>query len=254
MTHRFIHCLKSGVPLNENSIKTDKNQLVALVTGAARGIGKAVADELRERGVTVIGTSRLGNSSPIQEHTPAGPDPVQLDVRNEAQVLETFKYVTKVYGRIDILVNNSGVGTFCPITETSLEAFKEMIDTNLTGAFLCSREAMKLMKARAGGRIINIGSIADHSALSGNGGYSASKFGLRGLNGVINEEGKLSQIRATLVSLGATYTEIWKSRPEFSEKDMLSVSEVAQLISDIAVKPLSMRIDEVRLSPSKGIL
>ncbi|KFE66738.1 3-oxoacyl-[acyl-carrier protein] reductase [Hyalangium minutum] len=190
-------------------------------------------------------------SNDVRQETP---DALRVDVTDEASVSTMFEKAEQALGPITLLVNCSGVGIFAPLSELSAEDWRRTIDVNLTGAFLCSREAFKRMKAHGGGRIIHMGSVSDHLALVHNAAYAASKHGLRGLTGVLNEEGKTSSIRATLLSLGAVYTSFWHSRPEFSPSDMLSVDDVAQSIWEIAQKPLNVRVDELRLLPSKGVL
>ena len=177
-----------------------------------------------------------------------------MDVTDEASVTSMFDRAEKALGPITLLVNCSGVGVFAPILELSVQDWRKTIDVNLTGAFICAREAFKRMKAAGGGRIIHMGSVSDHLTLADNAAYAASKHGVRGLTGVLNEEGKPCSVRATLISLGAVYTSFWHSRPEFSPADMLSMDEVAQTIWEIARKPLNVRVDEIRLLPPKGVL
>lgn len=202
--------------------------------------------KLRTEGLRVVCAS-----NDVKQETA---EDLRVDVTDESSVVEMFERAEKQWGPIGLLINCSGVGVFAPLTEISAADWRRTIDVNLTGAFLCSREAFKRMKGRGGGRIIHIGSVSDHLTLVDNGAYAASKHGVRGLTGVLNEEGKPFSIRATLISLGAVYTSFWHSRPEFSPSDMLSVDEVAQTIWEIARKPLNVRVDEIRLLPPKGVL
>jgi short-subunit dehydrogenase len=152
------------------------------------------------------------------------------------------------------LVNNAGVGTFKPIVDLSLAEFEETLKTNLTGSFLCMREAARRMKSKGGGRIIQIGSISDHLTLPENGAYAASKFGTRALVGVLNEELKHHGVHCSLVSPGATLTEIWQGRSGFDPNDMISPDDIATTVTDILMRPKGVRIDEVKILPSKGVL
>lgn len=213
---------------------------VAVVIGASRGIGQAIADALEAEGTKVIRASRAL--------------PAKLDVRNELSVQSFFEMIKKEFGAPYLLVNCAGIGIFKPITEISFAEWNDVLGTNLTGSFLCCREGFKLMVANGGGRIINIGSIADHIPLPHNTAYSASKFGLRGLTLSLNEEGKRCNIRVSLVSLGAVATDIWKDRPGFDTSDMLQPAEVAESVVHIATMPLHVRTDEIRILPPKGIL
>ncbi|WNG41716.1 SDR family oxidoreductase [Archangium violaceum] len=219
----------------------------AIVVGGTGEIGKAVLGRLRAEGLRVVCAS-----NDVQQETS---EALRVDVTDEASVSSMFDRAEKALGGpITVLVNCSGVGVFAPIPEISVQDWRKTIDVNLTGAFICAREAFKRMKAGGGGRIIHMGSVSDHLTLVDNAAYAASKHGVRGLTGVLNEEGKPYSIRATLISLGAVYTSFWHSRPEFSPADMLSMDEVAQTLWEIVRKPLNVRVDEIRLLPPKGVL
>ena len=224
---------------------------VILVTGGTRGVGDAIARALTDHGAQTISTTRnpsLPSSAKVSTRIEV------LDVTNEASVRGLFAKIKSEYGRLDVLINNAGVGVFKPLEETTHAEWKEVLDTNLTGAVLCAREAFGLMREQGGGRIINIGSIADYMALPSNAAYAASKFGLRGLSGVINEEGKELGIFSTLLSLGAVYTEIWKDRPGFDASAMLPLSAVADAVLSIVTQKPGVRLDEMKLLPPKGVL
>ncbi|WP_434380955.1 SDR family oxidoreductase [Melittangium boletus] len=218
----------------------------AIVVGGTGEIGQAVLGRLRAEGLRVVGAS---NDVPR-----ATSEALPVDVTDEASVAGMFDQVERTLGPVHLLVNCSGVGVFAPILELSVQDWRKTIDVNLTGAFICAREAFKRMKAAGGGRIIHMGSVSDHLTLLDNAAYAASKHGLRGLTGVLNEEGKPHSVRATLLSLGAVYTSFWHARPEFSPADMLSMEDVAQTIWEVARKPLNVRVDELRLLPPKGVL
>ncbi|WP_223632904.1 SDR family oxidoreductase [Corallococcus sp. EGB] len=217
-----------------------------IVVGGTGDIGSAVTRKLRAEGLRVVCSAN--------DVTLETPDTLHVDVTREDSVLSMFDKAEAALGPVSVLINCTGVGVFTPLHETSLEDWSRTLDVNLTGTFLCAREAFRRMKSRGGGRLIHIGSVSDHLTLPMNGAYAASKHGVRGLTGVLNEEGKAFGIRATLLSLGAVYTSFWKSRPEFSPADMLSVEDVAQCIWEVAIKPLNVRVDEVRLVPPQGVL
>jgi NAD(P)-dependent dehydrogenase (short-subunit alcohol dehydrogenase family) len=168
--------------------------------------------------------------------------------------LRLFDWLDRALGRVDVLVNNAGVSVWKLVEDLSLAEWRSVIDTNLTGAFLCSREAIRRMKRAGGGRIITIGSVADRVALPECGAYGASKYGARGLSEVITEEGKAFRVYGTLLSVGAVATEVWSGRPGFDPRDMLSPDDVGACVVDIAARPLSIRVDEVRVGPPKGVL
>ncbi|NOK23415.1 SDR family oxidoreductase [Corallococcus carmarthensis] len=217
-----------------------------IVVGGTGDIGRAVTHKLRAEGLRVVCAA-----NDVATETS---DTLRVDVTREDSVKSLFDKAEAELGPLSILVNCAGVGVFTPLHETSIEDWQRTVDVNLTGTFLCAREAFRRMKIRGGGRIIHIGSVSDHLTLPMNGAYAATKHGVRGLTGVLNEEGKAFGIRATLLSLGAVYTSFWKSRPEFSPADMLSVEDVAQCIWEIAIKPPNVRVDELRLVPPQGVL
>jgi NAD(P)-dependent dehydrogenase (short-subunit alcohol dehydrogenase family) len=231
------------------------NKLV-LVTGGTRGLGLAIANALAAQGARVITTSRRSNVRlhPSTQLKPGEIFVANLDVTKEKTVDQLFSWIDRAFKSLDVLINNAGVGVFKPTDQISSAEWHTTIDTNLTGSFLCAQAAFRLMKKQKSGRIINIGSICDHVALPDNIAYAASKYGLRGLTEVLNEDGKGFGIRATLVSPGAVYTEIWHGRKGFKRQDMLEPSDVAEAIVDIARKPARVRIDEIRIVPPKGIL
>ncbi|NTX56263.1 SDR family oxidoreductase [Myxococcus sp. CA039A] len=217
-----------------------------IVVGGTGDIGRAVTHKLRAEGLKVLCAAN-------DVATETG-DAVHVDVTREDSVVSMFDKAEAGLGPISVLVNCSGFGVFAPLHELTLEDWRKSLEVNLTGTFLCAREAFRRMKSRGGGRLIHLGSVSDHLTLPMNGAYAASKHGVRALTGVLNEEGKALGIRATLLSLGAVYTSFWKSRPEFSPSDMLSVDDVAQCIWEISTKPLNVRVDEVRLVPPRGVL
>jgi NAD(P)-dependent dehydrogenase (short-subunit alcohol dehydrogenase family) len=164
---------------------------VAIVTGASRGIGLAVAGALLQLGAHVVGTSRTGgNADEAREQikawlgdavdAPAAPrfDLRVADVRDYAEVERLVNEVAGEFGGVDILVNNAGIGAFAEVAAEMLEQWRETIDTNLTGVFHCCRAVVPHMKRRGGGWIVNISSLAAKNPFAGAAAYCASKAGL----------------------------------------------------------------------------
>ena len=166
---------------------------VALVTGASRGIGRAIAIELAKQGATVVvnfRSNRAAADEVVALITEAGGTAAlfQADVGEEAQVKALFDFVTKTYGKLDILVNNAGTTRDNVIMMMKPEDFDAVIDTNLRSAWLCCKTAARAMMRKRYGRIINITSVV---GVSGNGGqtnYSASKAGMIGLTKSLAKE------------------------------------------------------------------
>lgn len=225
-----------------------------LVTGASRGIGRAIAAACAERGGRVIGTSR-------QAPPPAGDAPragqvdlVHLDLSDRKSVDSLFDWLEELALGLGVLVNNAGIGVFGPLETLSPEDWERVLTVNLTGAFLCTQRALPIMKRQGGGRIINVGSVADHTPFESCAAYCASKYGLRGLTEVTTEEGKANRVFATLVSPGAVATEIWSERPEFDLSDMLTPETIARMVAHVAGEPLEVRLDRIDILPPKGTL
>jgi len=165
----------------------------ALVTGGTRGIGRAIAATLRGAGCEVTVVAR---------GVPA--DGVVADVTKT----EDIERLTQSQNP-DIIVHAAGAFELAPIAQTSVESFDRILAANLRGAFLLIRAFLPRMLARGSGHIVSIGSIAGRQALPGNGAYSASKYGLRGLHAVLDVELKGTGVRSTLIEPSATDTELW---------------------------------------------
>ena len=149
----------------------------------------------------------------------------------------------------DIIVNAAGAFALAPVAETSLESFDSILAANLRGPFLLIRTFLPRMLTRGSGHIVSIGSIAGRQAFPGNGAYSASKFGLRGLHAVLDAELKGSGVRATLVEPAATDTDLWdavdrKTNPGLPERSaMLSAEAVADAVMFVLTRPAETHIN-----------
>lgn len=220
---------------------------IVLVTGGTRGIGAAVARALVAQGHHVTVTSRSGGAPPEGAHHHA------LDVCDPDSVRALLENLETRYGRLDAVLNNAGVGLFKPLAQHSLDDWRRVLDTNLTGAFLVTQSALPLLRA-SGGRIVHIGSIAGVRTLADNGAYGVSKHGLRALSGILNEEYRDGSVASTYVTLGATYTEVWHGREGFDRNDMLPLQYVGEELARLLLVPANIRYEEVTLLPPKGVL
>ncbi len=223
------------------------------ITGAGRGIGKAIADKFANENWKVIASSRnILQAINIEKNNPF---PLKCDVTNEAAVIETVKIIKESYGGIDVLVNNAGIGIFKPVADTTLDDFRRQIDVNLIGTFLCSRAVIPLMREKKKGIIVNIVSVAALKAFSNSGSYGASKAGVLMLSRVMREELKNDNIKVISVIPGATDTDIWnkKVREKFSDK-MIKPADIAKIIYDITLQPDEIITEEIILRPITGDL
>ncbi len=185
---------------------------VAVVTGGGSGIGRAVALGLNEAGYNVVVAGRRGN---VLEDTCAAATgkmlAVTCDVAKDADVTNLFEKTREAFGRVDVLFNNAGLGAPpVPMDELPVEQWRQVVDVNLTGVFLCAREAMKMMKAQQpkGGRIINNGSISAHSPRPYSAPYTSTKHAVTGLTKAIALEGRPHNIACSQIDIGNAATEM----------------------------------------------
>ena len=196
---------------------------VALVTGGGRGLGRATAVILAERGARVAVVARSlqeveETARLIREHYGVGRSmAVRMDVTRERDVVETFNTVRRRWGGVDILVNNAGeTGATKPITKLTLAEWQQVVDVNLTGIFLCSREALRDMTSRRWGRIINVSSGSAAAAVPGMAPYSVTKAAVEHLTRLIAAEGAPTGVVAIAFRPGIIDTRMqddMRSRP-----------------------------------------
>ena len=231
---------------------------VALVTGGGSGIGKGIAQALAGEGCTVVLASRNAErlAAAVDAICEAGGTAVSVvaDVTNETQVKALFGEVTERYGRLDILVNSPGAFEGGRIDTLSLETWHRVLDTNLTGPFLCTREAFAIMKEAGGGRIINVGSISAHRARMHSAPYTSSKFGIWGLTQCTALDGREFGIAASCIQPGNTLVERRGDLRTHSGRDegpepMISVDEVARVALVMATLPPGANLLEATILP-----
>lgn len=224
---------------------------VAIVTGASRGIGRAIALELGKQGASVVVNY---NSSPaaaeevVAEIEAAGSQAlaVQANVSDAAQVEALFKAATEKFGKVDILVNNAGVTRDGLIIRMSAEDFDTVIDTNLKSAWLCCKAAIGVMMRKRYGRIINISSVSGVVGQSGQTNYSASKAGLIGLTKSLAREYANRGITVNAVAPGFVLTDLTKDLPEELVKNLNTVIPVGRWgkVEEIAHATAFLAADE----------
>ncbi len=232
---------------------------VAVVTGGSRGIGLAIAGALLSEGCSVLITGRNqetleGAVSELGRAGRARVLPVECDVRDNEAVARVFARVVKEFGRLDILVNNAGISqSAAPLQETPVELWRDIIDTNLTGTFLCTRAAVPLMKA--GATILNVISVAARDSFAGYAPYNASKAGALSLTRTLREELKPTGIRVTALLPGATDTEIWQQvMPDAPRDKMIEAESIARLVLEAVVLSPKANLTELVLDPAMGAM
>jgi NAD(P)-dependent dehydrogenase (short-subunit alcohol dehydrogenase family) len=202
---------------------------VAIVTGAASGIGRAIALRLAREGASVAAADLDGSAAGqlAGEITDGGNRAlaVRMDVSVEKDVERMVKETQENLGPVDILVNNAGTGTTGLIVNHSVEEWEKNMAVNLRGTFLCSREAAKGMILRKKGRIVNISSISGKQGEEFIGGYAASKFGVIGLTQVLAKELARYQIRVNAVCPGYIWTPMWRNLAQYFKGSFPSLAE-----------------------------
>jgi NADP-dependent 3-hydroxy acid dehydrogenase YdfG len=226
---------------------------IALVTGASRGIGLAVADALRASGggMHVVRLARSLSDASGERRTD-----IKCDVTRADEVERALTRVEQDLGVPDVLVNNAGIFFIKSLADTTLADFTGALATNLVAPFLMARRVVPKMAARGSGHLVTIGSISDYIGFSGSTAYAATKFGLRGMHEVIRQETAKTGVRTTLVSPGPVDTDIWDavdpdSKPGFTKrKDMMRAEDVAAAVVYAVTQPEHVAVTEIRLLPA----
>ncbi|MEB2366479.1 MAG: 3-oxoacyl-[acyl-carrier-protein] reductase [Chloroflexota bacterium] len=226
------------------------NDRVAIVTGASRGIGRAIAIDLAARGASVVvnyNASPAAASEVVEAITAAGgtATAVQANVGDAAQVEALFKAAVDAYGKVDILVNNAGTTRDNLIIRMKPEDFDAVIETNLRSAWLCCKAAIGVMMRKRYGRIINVSSVSGVVGQAGQTNYSASKAGMIGLTKSLAREYANRGITVNAVAPGFVLTDLTKDLPEDLVKQLNAVipvgrwgtvEEVAKAVAFFATK------------------
>lgn len=232
--------------------------MIALITGASRGIGFALAQRLAGEGCHLALTARQEESLKKISRKLAGHGREVLttacDVRDPASVAKMISAVKKRFGHIDMLINNAGIAhESANVDQLGIAPWKDVIDTNLTGTFLVTKAALPLMKS--GAAIVNNLSIAAKRVFPGSSAYNASKHGALGLTNTLREELRPRGIRVIALLPGATDTEIWNVIwPDAPRQKMMSPETVAQAVLDALLLPPESTVEEVVILPSAGTL
>ena len=224
----------------------------AVVTGASRGIGLKIAEELQAAGAHVVRLARSLRDAESERRSD-----IRCDVVDPASVSRAAERVLKERGAPDVLVNAAGSFLLKPLVETTPAEFAEQLATNLAGPFAVLRAFLGAMIAKGRGLVVTIGSVADHTDFPGNAAYGASKHGLRGLHGVLKAELEGSGVRTALIAPGPVDTGMWDPvdpdhREGFtSRKDMLRAEDVAEAVLWVATRPAHVTVPELVIEPRR---
>lgn len=228
---------------------------VAIITGAGRGIGAAIARELSGLGATAVlcGRTRAALESAAKSIAQAGgkAQPLACDVTNLESVEAAAKHVEGSFGRVDIVVNNAGVGGFGgPLHQLSPDGWEQILNTNLRGVYYMTRAFAPLMIRARAGHIINISSLAGKNALPNGAAYAASKWGLNGLSYSLAEELRGHNIRVAVVCPGSTNTDLSPHAGKDPAK-MLQPEDVAHTVAMLVTQSPQSFVSEILLRPTQ---
>jgi 3-oxoacyl-[acyl-carrier protein] reductase len=191
--------------------------LVVVVTGSGKGLGKGIAESCYAEGAKIVTWDRSGAAKAVADTLdPSGKRTlyVQADAVNEAQVVKAFEQVVQQFGRVDVLVNNAGISRHKPIEEMTLELFEEVMRINVTGLFLCCKAVVPIMKKQGRGKIVNISSLAARAGRPGVGvNYAASKAGVISITQTLAREVGPAGIYVNAIAPGPILTEQTRQYP-----------------------------------------
>ncbi len=231
----------------------------AIVTGATRGIGHAIAKALLESGsrVMITGRSQDGVNEALAQLGAFAKDGTHLaglavDVRDRASVEVMVAETVARFGSLNTLINNAGVGVFSEVEKTTDEDWHSVIDTNLTGVFYCSRAAIPVIRAAGGGWIINIASLAGRNYFANGGAYCASKAGLVAFTESMMLEVRNDDIRVSVVMPGSVATEFMgPSGHQAADSWKLTSDDIAQTVADLLKHSSRSLPSKVEIRPAK---
>jgi NAD(P)-dependent dehydrogenase (short-subunit alcohol dehydrogenase family) len=204
---------------------------VVVVTGASSGIGEACAVAFVEKGAKVVLAARRAERlEGLVERLGGNALAVTTDVTDETAVQNLFDQAVAKFGTVDVLINNAGIADSTAVYEMSLATWHQVIETNLTSAFLCSRAAFRVMKDKGRGRILNIGSISARVPRQNSPAYAASKWGLDGLTRSLAIDGREFNIAASIFHPGIVATEIAPGAVKLPENFAASPEDIAGVI------------------------
>ena len=238
---------------------------VAVVTGGSRGIGRAVAETLLQRGADVLIAGRsagslaeaAGELARVAGAAGAGRlDTLAADVRRPADAERLIGAAADRFGGVDILINNAGVGHFEQVAEQSIDDWAQVLETNLSGVFYCCRAVIPVLRQRGGGWIINIGSLAGSYPFANGAAYCASKAGLDAFSAALMQEVRFDGIRVSVVAPGSVGTAFAGSDDRHAAAPWkLTASDVAQVVVDLLrheSRSLPSRVEIRPSQPRKG--
>lgn len=228
---------------------------IALVTGAGRGIGRAIARTLASEGATLVLAARtVSELDRVRDEIEAGGAKalvVRADVTREKDVEKLFGEVRSRYDRLDILVNNAGIGRFVNVRDMNVDDFDAMWALNMRGLFLCSQQAVKIMEPQKNGVIVNISSLAGKNAFVGGAGYAATKWALMGFSKCLMLEERQFNIRVITICPGSVDTTFSDQTSDPARSDrIIAPQDVADTVLSAVTIPARAMVSEIDIRPT----
>jgi 3-oxoacyl-[acyl-carrier protein] reductase len=230
---------------------------VAAVTGGTRGVGYNIAAALLTEGARVFICGRTESSlqhalSELRATGSDGVDGAVADVRSYADCQRFIHQAAERFGGLDLLVNNAGIGILKPVDQLTPEEWDATIETNLSGAFYCSREAIALFRRRGGGYIFNISSLAGVNPFAGGAAYNASKFGLNGFSEAMMQDIRYDGIRVSYIMPGSVDTDFAAAPGSKPREDWkLTGEDVAKAVVDLYRFPTRALASRIEMRPAQ---
>ena len=232
---------------------------VVVVTGASKGIGKAIAFAFAAAGAKVVLAARTRETleQVTAELRESGAEAlaVPTDVTNVDAVKQLIQRTLDAYQHVDILINNAGIGHFGPVVDFDPDAWDAVLNSNLKAVYLCAKYALPSMLEQGSGQIINVLSIAAKVAFEASSAYCAAKAGALALTKVLASEVRQQNIRVTAVLPGSVHTPFWDDVPEPPDfEQMLTPEHIAGTVVSVCQQPSGMVTEEIVVMPPLGIL
>lgn len=232
---------------------------VVVVTGASKGIGRAIASAFAAAGTKVVLAARTRETleQVAAELRASGAEAIAVptDVTDVDAVQRLIEQALTAYQRVDILVNNAGIGYFGPVVDFAPDDWDTVLNSNLKAVYLCAKYTLPSMLAQGSGQIINVLSIAAKVAFEASAAYCAAKAGALALTKVLAAEVRQQNIRVTAVLPGSVHTPFWDDIPEHPDfEQMLKPEHVADTVVSVCQQPLGMVTEEIVMMPPLGIL
>jgi len=228
----------------------------AIVTGGSKGIGLEVARALLSEGagVVICGRDQAALDQAVKDLEKPAAGRIagyRADVSDSKQVEALFAFADKELGKLDILINNAGMGIFRATGELTVEEWDQVISTNLSGSFYCSRAAIERFQRNSGGSIVNVSSLAGKNPFAGGAAYNASKFGLNGFSEAMMLDHRNDNVRVSYVMPGSVDTAFAGHDSQHRSSWKIAPEDIAEIVIGILRMPARTLISRVEVRPSR---